>query len=141
MGNKKLKIVICGSMTAAKNMIEVKETLTESGHVVVLPDFAEEYAQMKTHDDMHTESAKNKIEHDLIRGYYNEIKESDAILIVNEKRHNIDNYIGGNSFLEMGFAFVLEKKIYLLNQIPEIGYRDEIEAMNPIMLEGDLNKI
>ena len=55
--------------------------------------------------------------------------------------HNIDNYIGGNSFLEMGFAFVLEKKIYLLNQIPEIGYRDEIEAMNPIMLEGDLNKI
>ena len=34
----------------------------------------------------------------------------------------------------MGFAHVLNKKIYLLNNIPEMSYSDEIRAMQPIVL-------
>lgn len=41
----------------------------------------------------------------------------------------------------MGFAFVLYKPLYLLNEIPNVSYRDEIEAMMPIVLNGDLSKI
>jgi predicted RNA-binding protein with PUA domain len=41
----------------------------------------------------------------------------------------------------MAFAYVLDKKIFLLNPIPKISYSDEIYAMKPIILNGDLTKI
>lgn len=44
-------------------------------------------------------------------------------------------------FDEIWFAFVLWKKIFLVNKIPETSYKDEIEAMNPIILDWDLEKI
>jgi len=136
-----MKIVICGSMTAVKKMIEARDILASNGHEVILPKYSREYATIEDIEGIHEESAKNKVEHDLIRDYYNEIKNSDAILLVNERRHDVDGYIGGNSFLEMGFAHILGKKIFLLNPIPDIGYRDEIEAMKPIVINGDLSLI
>jgi len=136
-----MKIVICGSMTASKEMIEVEKKLQEMGHEIVLPDFTHEYAVMYTLDEMHKESSKNKVKHDLIRGYFKKIKDGDGILVVNVERKGISGYISGNSFLEMGFAHVLNKPIYLLHEIPEISYSDEIRAMQPIILNGDLSKI
>jgi predicted RNA-binding protein with PUA domain len=65
----------------------------------------------------------------------------DAILILNLEKNGIKGYIGGNTFLEMGFAHVLNKKIFLLNPISEMGYEDEIVAMKPVILNGDLDKI
>ena len=41
----------------------------------------------------------------------------------------------------MGFAHVLNKKIFILNDIPEMIYIDEIKAMQPIILNGNLAKI
>jgi predicted RNA-binding protein with PUA domain len=41
----------------------------------------------------------------------------------------------------MGFAHALGKKIFLLQGIPDLSYRDEIMAMKPIILNGNLNKI
>lgn len=136
-----MKIAICGSMTFVKKMVEVSRHLTELGYEVVLPKFTEEYSQMDNLDKIHSESVKNKINHDLIKDNFVEIKNADAILVINEDKNGIANYIGGNSFLEMGFAHVLDKKIFLLNPIPEILYKDEIEAMRPQVLHGDLEKI
>lgn len=128
-------------MTFSKKMLELEEKLKAGGHEIILPKFTKEYAELDSAEKMHSESAKNKMDHDLIRDYYNEIDKSDAILVINEKRHDIENYIGGNSFLEMGFAHILDKKIFLLNRIPEMSYSDEIIAMNPIVINNDLNKI
>lgn len=136
-----MKIVICGSMRLSKKMLQIKEELTKLGHFVVLPSHTEEYAILNTSDQMHNESVKNKINHDLIRQYFSEIERNDAILVVNDTLKGIPNYIGGNSFLEMGFAHILNKPIYLLHEIPDIGYRDELEAMSPVILKGDLAKI
>jgi len=136
-----MKILICGSMRLSREMLEAKNKLEDLGYSVQLPDFVEEYANLEKTEDMHRESVKNKVDYDLIRGYFKEIEKGDAILVVNETVNGIENYIGGNSFLEMGFAHVLNKKIYLLNDIPEIGYKDEIIAMQPIVLNGDLSKI
>ena len=128
-------------MTASKEMVDVEKKLREKGHEVILPNFVYEYSLMKTTDEMHAESAKNKVRHDLIRDYFRKIKESDAITVVNIERKGIRGYIGGNTFLEMGFAHILDKPIYLLHEIPDVGYRDEIEAMSPVILDGDLSKI
>lgn len=136
-----MKIIICGSMSASKEMVEAEKQLLTLGHEVVLPEFTHDYAAMATIDKAHTESARNKVQYDLIRVHFDKIQAGDAILVVNVEHHNVFGYIGGNSFLEMGFAFVLNKPIYLLNQIPECGYRDEIEAMRPIVLDGHISKI
>ncbi|MFA5993503.1 MAG: hypothetical protein WC823_00930 [Parcubacteria group bacterium] len=136
-----MKIIICGSMTAAKRMVEIEAGLKELGHEVILPRFALEYAQMSSMEEMHSESVKNKMDHDLIRDYFEEIKQGDAVLIINDERKDIANYIGGNSFLEMAFAHVLHKEVFLLNPIPEMGYSDELIAMQPVILNGDLNLI
>ena len=44
--------------------------------------------------------------------------------------------------MEIGFAHVNNKKIFLLNGIPEnLSYVDEIKAMANVSLNGDLSKI
>lgn len=136
-----MKIVICGSMRLPKKMLEIKERLVKLGHFVVLPAHTEEYAMLDTSDHMHNESVKNKINDDLIRRYFNEIRENDAVLVINDELKGVPNYIGGNSFLEMGFAHILNKKIYLLNGLPEMSCNDEIAAMRPIILNGDIARI
>ena len=128
-------------MTCSRKMIEIEKGLLEFGHTIVLPRHTREYAELSSPKETRSEAVKNKVKEDLIRNYYNQIKDCDAILVVNEKRRDIDNYIGGNSFLEIGFAHVLNKKIFLLNEIPNISYKDEIEAMQPVVINGDLSRI
>jgi predicted RNA-binding protein with PUA domain len=136
-----MKIVICGSMTLAQKMLEAERELQSRGHQIILPEFVREYAVLENAEDRHSESAKNKVKYGLIRQYFEKIRESDAVLVLNEERHGIPDYIGGNSFLEMGFAHVLVKEIYLLNPIPKMSYTDEIRAMRPIVINRDYNLI
>ena len=136
-----MKIVICGSMTFSKSMIDVEKELLKIGHTVIIPKHTKEYAELKLAEEIHTESVKNKINYDLIRDYFEEIKNADAVLIINKEKNGIKHYIGGNSFLEMGFAHILNKKIFLLNEIPKMIYTDEIKAIQPIVLNDDLSKI
>ena len=61
--------------------------------------------------------------------------------VCNYDKKDIKGYIGGNTLMEMGLAFFLKKKIYLLNEIPEISYKEEILGVKPIIIIGDLSKI
>lgn len=137
-----MKIVICGSMKFSKEMLKIKEKLNSLGFDnVVVPRNADKYASNQLAEENSYELIKNKIEEDLIRSHYEEIKSADAVLIVNYDKNGIANYIGGNSFLEAAFAHVLKKKLYLLFEIPNMSYSDELKAMQPIILNNDLSKI
>ncbi len=137
-----MKIVICGSMKFSKEMLALKEKLSLlKFEDVVVPHNTEKYASNQLADENSYESTKNKIEKDLIRSYYNEIKNADAVLVANYDKNGVINYVGGNSFLEAAFAHVLNKKLYFLFEIPEMIYSDELKALQPIILNGDLNKI
>ncbi|MBM4401760.1 MAG: nucleoside 2-deoxyribosyltransferase [Candidatus Cloacimonetes bacterium] len=145
-----MKIVICGSMAFAKQMKEVKECLENRGHRVYLPQLVDRFIEdenwrrrvTRGNSQDRQSGASFKKEHDLIRAHYRKIKQSDAILVLNYKKKKIPGYIGGNTFLEMGFAYVLGKKIYLLYSIPKIDFcYEEIIAMEPHVLDGDLEKI
>lgn len=128
-------------MSAARRVAEIAIELENLGHKPVIPRNIEKYASgVLAMEDPH-ESMQNKIEGNLIRGYFEEIKKCDAVLTVNEDKNGIKNYIGGNTFLEMGFAHVLGKKNFILNDIPEISYKAEILAMQPIVIGGDLARI
>ncbi|MFA6064666.1 MAG: hypothetical protein WCW44_00300 [archaeon] len=136
-----MKIAFCASMAFAKEMIEIKNKLEQKGHTIILPHNTEKYASGKWDAESKSESVENKKKYDLINKYFEVIKNSDAILIINHKKNNIPNYIGGNGLIEIAFAHVLGKKIFLLNPIPEISYSDEIKAMSPIVLNGRLEEI
>jgi hypothetical protein len=92
-------------------------------------------------DRMGKEHANVKKEYGYILYHYNEIVNSDAILVLNFDKNGINNYVGGNTLMELGFAYVHGKKIFMLNPIPDMQYRAEIEAVEPIIINGDINLI
>ncbi len=148
-----MKIIICASIDFTPKIKEVAEILTKQGHDVDIPFTSqriingeltlEDYLKEKNEngDTAFRESALRKIRDDVIKKHYKKISESDAILVLNFDKKGIPNYIGGNTLIEMGFAYVLDKTIYLYNDIPNISYTDEIKAMQPIVIDGDLLKI
>jgi hypothetical protein len=136
-----MKIVICGSMSFSKEIAEIGKKLETLGHEITTPRNCNNYAECRLQAENNIESINNKIQHDLIKDYYRKIGDSDAVLITNYDKNGIRNYIGGNVFLEIAFAHVLNKKIFLLNAIPEISYKDEIIAMKPVIISGNLTKI
>ncbi len=124
-------------MSFAKEMLEIKKELGKHQHSVVVPKETEKYVN----GERKAENKWDKLELDVIKAYFNEIKNSDAILVLNKDKNNIKNYIGGNSLIEIAFAYVLDKKIFLLNPIPEMSYTDEIIAMKPAVINNNLSEI
>lgn len=146
-----MKITICGSIAFYEEMIAIKNNLESLGHEVDLPPFeiknengqmipiAEYYEKRKKEKDDTSWIWDRKKE--AIETHFKKIEWSDSILVLNYSKGEIDNYIGGNTFLEMGVAFHLKKKIFLLNNIPDVSYKEEILGMKPMIIFGDLNKI
>lgn len=136
-----MKIAICGSMVFSEKMLEVKNRLEKIGHIAYVSKFTLKYLGQEQ-SEKEALAIKHKVEEGAIMEYWKVIRGSDAILVINYDKNDIQNYIGGNSFLEIGFAYVLGKKFFLLNPVPEIKiYKSEIEAMHPVILNGNLNEI
>ena len=128
-------------------MAELKDKLEALEHEVYLPYSAEKIMKGELSSEV-IEQAKEDgtfykvvMENDAIRRWHDVIEKSDAILVANYDKKGIKNYIGGNSFLEIGFAYVMDKKVYLMNPIPDVPYKDEILSMQPVIIDGDLSKI
>ncbi len=128
-------------MHHSKEMMNAKQELEEIGFTTEVPRNTKYYANDTLAPESRHESTENKIKGNVLKRYYNLIKESDGILVGNLEKHGIHDYIGGNTFLEMAFAHILDKPIYLQNPIPEISYKDELIAMQPIIINGDFSKI
>jgi hypothetical protein len=136
-----MKIAICGSMVFAEKMVQIKSELGELGHEVFISEFAGGHLG-KTESEKEQRAIHDKNENDAIRKYWEIIKKSDAILVLNYDRKGIKNYIGGNTLMEIGFAHVLNKKVFLMNPIPNIEYyRSEIEAVQPIIIKHNFDNI
>jgi len=142
-----MKISICASIQFTDQIKEVADKLTLMGHEVVIPDGSERIINGEITMEQFLanaesgEGAAQKIKHDVIREYFKKIGKSDAILVLNYTKKNIQNYIGGNTLLEISFAHVQYRKIFLYNPIPEISYKEEIIAMQPVIINGNLNLI
>jgi len=144
-----MKIVICASVDFTPKIKEIKDELKRMGHDVEIPFMVKKIlaGEIKLEEFLAVKEAagdgifREQAGEDLILRYYNLIKEAAAILVVNCEKKGIKDYIGGNVFLEMGFAYTMDKKIFLLNPIPEMAYRDELVAMRPMIINNDLSKI
>lgn len=133
-----MTITICGSMAFAKEMKEVKSQLEKLGFEAIIPV---EAANFNYQDYTSLQGANLKIENNFINEHCNKIRQSTGILVLNYDKKSIKNYIGGNTLIEMGFAFTANKDIFMLNASPDLSYQAEIDGMQPIVLNGDLNLI
>ena len=136
-----MRIGIVGSMQYTEKMIEARDELIKRGHNAFLTNLSDPFVG-KTHEEIEKIKLYQKYNLDAIREFWNLMQGADAILVMNLDKNNIQYYIGGNTLMEIGFAHVLNKKIFLYNPIPEIPYyKSEIEAVKPIIINGDLEKI
>lgn len=131
------KITLCGSIAFFDQMLEIKQQLESIGHEVIIPTKPSEEEAKNCHKIDWIKTEKNS----LMKEHFQKINLSDSILVLNFDKKGIKNYIGSNTFLEMGVAMHLNKKIYLLNEIPNQDSKDEIVAMNPTELNGNLSLI
>lgn len=146
-----MKITVCGSIAFFKEMQRIKNELESLGYEVKMPpselkddngkDISiEEYYKLRkasTNDESWIWNRKEE----MMRMHFDKVLWSDAVLILNYDKNNIKGYIGANTFLEMGLAMHLKKKIYLLKPIPEVSCKEEILGMKPIIINNNLSEI
>lgn len=144
-----MRIAICSSALFARQSREVKEKLEKRGFEVFLyPQKVEvdgktidvgEYYKMRKNN---LTDELLKIKKQLIDEHIEKIKNSDAILVLNLDKRENRGYVGGNTFLEMGIAYFLGKKVFIWKKPSEnLPYFEEIIALNPISIEENLEKI
>ena len=146
-----MKKTLCGSIAFYDEMLEIKQKLEQLGHEIRLPPtevednhgkmipVKEYYALRKKETDENSWVWDRKTE--AIRMHFEKIAWSDAILVTNYTKNEIQNYIGANTLLEMGVAFHLNKKIFLLKNIPTLSYTEEILGMKPIIVNDVLSNL
>jgi hypothetical protein len=140
-------IAVCSSANFYRQAVDVQTELEARGYKAIIPINAERMKEsgdfdpshyrtwLKDANDYHKKTA-------LMRLHFTEIEKADSILVLNFEKHGVDNYIGGNVLIEMALAFYLHKPVYIFNDIPkESPFLEEIIAMQPIVMHGDINKL
>ncbi len=135
-----MKIYICCSKHHYHRIADIMKILEENGHSLTLPKsydspFMEEEMKKKSKNEYISWKAG------MLRAQKDKVRKNDAILVLNYEKNGQPNYLGGATFLEIFKAFELGKKIFLMNPLPENTFTDELTAMNPVIINGDLKKI
>ena len=127
-------VAVCGSMAYKERWIEIIGKLRAEGLTVSAPDLSEN-SDWSAFSDEEVVRKKGW----LIRRHFANIASAKVVLICNYDKNDTKGYVGGNCFLEMGAAFVYGKPVFLLGGVPEQDNREEILALEPVVLNGDLN--
>ena len=152
-----MKITVCGSIAFYREMEILKGVLERKKHEVIIPLLSEEVPQYG--DGRKIYFAKYIEEHggidafppddpiwitkqNAIRDHFEKIEWCEAIVVANHKKREVEGYIGGNTLIEIGLAFFLRKKIYIMHSISSaLSYKQEIYGMKPILLNDNLSLI
>jgi len=144
-----LKITICNSVHFWQQAKDAQQRLLTLGHEALTHPMEIELngrmVPVIEYYKLRKETWNDNIE-DLkewaMREHFEKIMQSDAVLILNPDKDGKENYIGGNTFLEIGLAFALKKKIFFLNPISEeLAYAEELKGMRPKVVGDDFSKI
>lgn len=153
-----MKITICGSIAFYPEIEGVRYELVKMGHEVKIPELADEApaefgGDKKVYFGQYIEENGGidsfpagheiwNLKEGAIVDHFKKLEWCDAVLICNYEKKGVEGYIGGNTLIEIGVGFYLNKPIYILNPVSsELSYKTEILGMKPIFLDGDLEKI
>lgn len=130
------KLLIHASLDFADEMINARNyVINNFEHLkIILPELTRyQHIRDVDGDDITFTKIKNRLTIENMRN----VELCDALLILNYSHRNIENYVGGNSFIEMCIAFYLKKPIYLLNDIPKnMPYTEEIKSFYPQIIHS-----
>jgi hypothetical protein len=135
-----MKIFIACSKHFYNEISGIKQELESNGHEITLPNSYENHLKEEELKKQGPES-HIKWKANMLRRDKTNIQPNDAVLVLNLKKNNQQNYIGGATFLEIYKAWEMNKKIFLCNPIPENIFKDELTAMQPIIIDQDLSLI
>ena len=116
-----------------EGMKEAEKVLTAAGYEVETPNPREGEVDYHSLPD----DERGRFKSQLIQEHLDKISDSDAVFIYNETKKGVDGYVGGNTLMEMAFAFSQGIEIFLLRPAPDLSYNDEIVGMQPIVIDGD----
>ena len=146
--NKRRKVItLCSSASFFRDVLGVEKELKTLGFEVKIPYTAVKMRKtgdyrVTTYKTWFNDPKKYNRKTWLTKNHFAKVKTGDAVLVVNKSKNGIDGYIGGATFGEMVIAFDYKKPIYLLNPIStKLPFFEEVMAMQPIFLNGDITKI
>ena len=128
------RLMICGSMRFYSEMKFCQEKLLKQGVEAIIPkDEGDLPDNLNEHSFL---QFKRKVSN----SYLKKIRDSStaAILVFNEEKNGLKNYIGANTFVEIAMAFAWNRQIFLLNDIYE-PFQDELLAWECKCLKGNLD--
>jgi len=135
-----VKIFIVCSKYFYNKLENIADFLERKGHKITFPN---SYDEPLKEEKMKRLSKEEHIKwkRTMLKKDEKNILHQEAILVLNFEKKRIPNYIGGATFLEIYKAFELNKKIFFYNPLPKCSFTDELIAIDPIIINGDLNKI
>ena len=136
--------MIVGSMSFIKDMIRIKGELDKLGHKVSIPHGTQPHQRDSSFVDNLKENLEFCIKNNIMKRNFDLVVENDAVLVLNHKKNGVDGYIGTSVLMEMAIAHHLDKKIFILNKIPDFRkerWAHEVAIMQPTILNGDLVRI
>ncbi len=144
---KKHTIVICSSASHYEKLFPIQKKLREMGFSVVIPKTAHIMKENKNFDvnfykTWHKDPKDYKKKRAYMDEYFKKIVKGDSILVANFEKKGIKGYIGGNVLMEMTVAYILKKKIYILNDVDsDLSIKEEVYGVQPVFLEGNLSNL
>ncbi|MEX1111947.1 MAG: hypothetical protein WEC84_00640 [Candidatus Andersenbacteria bacterium] len=139
-----MKIMICGSMSFAKEMLELQKHLQNFGHAVEVPCDTDLHIENPDLIDQLEENREHVIENNILRKCFDLLAGSDAVIFLNLPKNGIEGYVGTSSLMELGLAYYLKKKIYLMYPCPdpkEYRWAHEVAVIRPEILNGDIEPL
>ena len=143
----KRTITICASVSHYKQVIPIEQELKKLGFKVLVPDILRTMQKNNNFDvNFYKTWYENKNDYSkktkLMKAHFKKVLKGDAILIVNFEKRGMEGYIGGNVLMEITLAFHYKKPIYIYNLVSDkLPILEEIYAVQPTFLDGDLTKI
>jgi len=135
-----MNIFICCSKHMYEKVLPIKQHLEQQGHSITLPNsFDDPGREARIQEQSSEQHAEFKSM--MLKEQEKKINTNDAILVLNYEKKGRLNYIGGATFLEMFKAWELQKKIFLMNPVPDNILRDEILGMQPAVINQDLSLV
>ncbi|MFA6522241.1 MAG: hypothetical protein WCT24_01450 [Patescibacteria group bacterium] len=139
-----MKIMLCGSMSFAKEMLDVQAQLSKMGHEVFVPCDAELHVEDSGLIDDLTVDRAHLIENNVMKRCFDLLAQSDSVVFLNYPKNGVDGYIGTSSLMEMGLAYYLGKEIFLLFAHPnpeDHRWAHEVASFQPTILHGDFDAL
>ncbi len=137
------KIFLCASMNFYGDLVRIENELTSLGWQVFIPQSAKVMKERNDFEVSHFKGVVSYVDRSkLIRKNFEEIAESDAILVINNNKNGVTAYIGPNVLMEIGVAFYLKKKIFIWNSVPETAsYKEELLCFGAVEINQNLKEI